>query len=111
MSEKPTKEDLKQKVTSLQNECAELTRTIGLLRDSENKYRTFFENSLDAMFITTPNGQVLEANAAACGMFGYTEEELIRGGRNAVVDLDDQRLLPALIERERKGRICRRAKL
>jgi hypothetical protein len=54
MSEKPTKEDLKQKVTSLQNECAELTRTIGMLRDSENKYRTFFENSLDAVVFTNP---------------------------------------------------------
>jgi two-component system, cell cycle sensor histidine kinase and response regulator CckA len=106
MSEKPTYENLKQNVQLLQNECAELNRTIGLLRDSENKHRTFFENSLDAMFITTPNGQVLEANAAACGMFGYTEEELIRGGRNAVVDLDDKRLLPALKERERKGRFA-----
>jgi two-component system, cell cycle sensor histidine kinase and response regulator CckA len=106
MSEKPTNEDLKQKVTSLQKECAELTRTIGLLRDSENKYRTIYENSLDAMFIANPNGQVLETNAAACGMFGYTEEELIREGRNAVVDPDDQRLLPALKERESKGRFA-----
>jgi PAS domain S-box-containing protein len=106
MSEKPTNENSRQKVKSLQNECAGLNRTIELLRDSENKYGTFFENSLDAMFITTPDGQVLEANAAACGMFGYTEEELIRIGRNAVVDLDDQRLLPALKERERKGRFA-----
>jgi PAS domain S-box-containing protein len=95
---------LKQKVKSLQNQDAELNRTIDLLRDSENKYRTFFENSLDALFIARPNGQVLEANAAACEMFGYTEEELIRGGRNAVVDPEDRRLLPALKERERKGR-------
>jgi PAS domain S-box-containing protein len=104
MSEIPTYEDLKQKVKSLQNQDAELNRTIDLLRDSENKYRTFFENSLDALFIARPNGQVLEANAAACEMFGYTEEELIRGGRNAVVDPEDRRLLPALKERERKGR-------
>ena len=106
MSEKPTYEALEQKVKSLQNECAERNRTIDLLRDSEIKYRTFFENSLDALFITRPNGQVLEANGAACEIFGYTEEELLRGGRSAVVDLDDPRLLPALKERERKGRFA-----
>ena len=106
MPEKPTYEDLKQKVNSLQIECAELTRTIDLLRDSENKYRTFFENSLDAMLITIPNGRVLEANAAACEMFGYTEEELIRRGRDAIVDAEDPRLHPALKERERRGRFA-----
>jgi len=106
MPEKPTYEDLKQKVDSLQNECAELARTIDRLRDNENKYRTFFENSLNAMFITRPDGIVLEANAAACEMFGYTEEELIREGRNAIVDPEDPRLLPALKERERKGRFA-----
>jgi PAS domain S-box-containing protein len=106
MSEIPTHEDLKQKVKSLQNQVAELTRTIDRLRDSENKYRTFFENSLDAMFIAKPDGIVLEANAAACEMFGYTEEELIREGRNAIVDPEDRRLLPALKERERKGKFA-----
>ena len=106
MSEKPAHEDLKRNVKSLQDECAELHRTIDLLRDSENKYRTFFENSLDALFISKPDGLVLEANAAACEMVGYTEEELIRGGRNAVVDPEDQRLFPALKERERKGRFA-----
>ena len=106
MAEKPAYGDLKRKIESLQNESAELHRTIDLLRDSENKYRTFFENSLDALFISKPDGLVLEANAAACEMVGYTEEELIRGGRNAVVDPEDQRLFPALKERERKGRFA-----
>ncbi|MBE0568587.1 MAG: PAS domain S-box protein [Deltaproteobacteria bacterium] len=106
MSGKPTYEELEKRVRSLQKECVELNRLINLLLDSENKYRTFFENSMDAMFITKPDGLVLEANAAACEMFGYTEEELIQGGRNAVVDPDDQRLLSALKERERKGRFA-----
>ncbi|MEW6721206.1 MAG: PAS domain S-box protein [Thermodesulfobacteriota bacterium] len=76
------------------------------MTDRESRYRTFFENSLDAMFITTPDGRVLEANAAACELFGYTEEELIRIGRKAVIDPQDPRLLPALKERKEKGRFA-----
>ncbi len=106
MSEKPTSEELEQRVKSLQKECSDLNRLINLLLDSENKYRTFFENSLDAMFISKPDGQILEANTAACEMFGYTEEELIQGGRNAIVDPDDHGVRAALLERARTGRFA-----
>ena len=36
------------------------------VRQSEYKYRSLFENSLDAIFLTVPNGQIVAANAAAC---------------------------------------------
>ncbi len=106
MSEKPTYEDLERKVASLQAESADLKRMIDRLVDNESKYRTFFENSLDALFISKPDGKILEANAAACTMFGYTEQELIREGRNAIVDTEDRRFLSALAERERNGRFA-----
>ena len=50
------------------------------LRDSEQKHRSLFDNSIDAVFFTEPNGKVLAANWAACAMFGMTEEELCRTG-------------------------------
>ncbi|MDY0351018.1 MAG: PAS domain S-box protein [Desulfobulbaceae bacterium] len=103
MPEKPTYEDLERKVRALQTECSELQRKIELLGDRESKYRFFFENSLDALFINRPDGRVIEANPAACELFGYTEEELIRKGRNAIVDPGDQRLIRALQQREREG--------
>ena len=104
MASKPTDEELKQKIEKLEKEASELKQTIESLRGSENKFHAFFGNSLDALFITMPDGRILEANPAACRMFDYTEEELIQGGRNLVVDLDDPRLPPALKERRRTGK-------
>lgn len=75
-----------------------------VLKESEERYRASFESNLDAILITYLNGGVEAANAEACRMFGMTEQEIINGGRNAVVDLSDPRLKVALEERERTGR-------
>jgi len=65
------------------------------LEQSEGRYRMLFANSLDAVLRTTPDGQVLAANPAACALFGRSEAELIRLGRRGLVDMSDSRL-PAL---------------
>ena len=54
--------------------------------------------------MTSPNGSILKANAEACRIFGYTEEELRQAGRNGVVDTSDPRLSKALEERNRTGK-------
>ena len=74
------------------------------LRESEERYHSFFDNSIDAVMLTAPNGTILAANSEACHMFGYTEEELRRVGRNGIVDTSDPRLLIALEERTRTGK-------
>jgi len=51
------------------------------LRESVEKYRTLFEDSRDAIYITTRNGLFIDANQSFFGLFGYTREEI--GGINA----------------------------
>ncbi len=51
--------------------------TLRALRESEEKYRALFDASTDAIFLETLEGRVLDCNAAACAMYGYTREELI----------------------------------
>jgi PAS domain-containing protein len=85
MNNKPTYEELEQCVKALEKESADLKQACEVQQNSDKKYRAFFENSMDALFITVPDGRILEANPAACKMFGYTEEELIQLGRCAVV--------------------------
>ena len=99
MNQTPTHEELIQRIQSLENECAELRRRLFHMSDSDNKFRAFFDNSLDGLLITKPDGAVLEANPAVCKMFGYSPEEMLRLGREAIVDLDDPRLAPALQQR------------
>jgi len=45
-------------------------------RASEERYQTFFENSRDAVYITTSDGVYVDANHAALDLFGYTREEM-----------------------------------
>ena len=48
------------------------------LRESEEKYRTLFEESFDGLFITSPSGKILEMNKKGIRMFGYdTKEEIL----------------------------------
>jgi two-component system cell cycle sensor histidine kinase/response regulator CckA len=75
------------------------------LRKSEERFRSMFEQSLDATFITAPDGTIFNANPAACSMFGMTEQELCAVGRAGIIDESDPRFAPALEQRKRTGRI------
>jgi len=46
------------------------------LQESELKFRTLFEDSRDAIFITTRDGRFLDFNLAFLELFGYTKEEM-----------------------------------
>ncbi len=74
------------------------------LRESEAKYRSLFENSLDGVFLTVPEtGEVLAANPAACSMLGMTQEEICKAGRAGIV-VQDESAARGLEERSRLGR-------
>ncbi|MBW1740452.1 MAG: PAS domain S-box protein, partial [Deltaproteobacteria bacterium] len=47
------------------------------LRESEERYRTLFEQSRDAIYITTREGKFVDANQSMLDLFGYSREELI----------------------------------
>ena len=40
------------------------------LAESEARYRTLFEQSLDGILLTTPDGRILASNPAACHILG-----------------------------------------
>ncbi len=74
------------------------------LQASEEKYRSLFNNSIDAVLLTIPDGIILAANPEACRIFQRSEEEICRIGRAGLMDLTDPRLTAALEERARTGR-------
>jgi PAS domain S-box-containing protein len=72
------------------------------LRLSEIRYHSLFDNSFDGVLMTKPDGTILSANPQACSMFGMTEYELKKAGRDEII-VKDEKLATALKERERKG--------
>jgi PAS domain S-box-containing protein len=75
-----------------------------VLRESEERYHSLFDNSIDGVLLMALDGTILEANPEACRIFGRTEEEMHQIGREGIVDLTDPRLAAALEERARTGR-------
>ena len=47
------------------------------LRDSEERYRTLFEDSRNAIFISSGDGSVIDVNQAALELFAFSREEAI----------------------------------
>jgi len=46
------------------------------LKESEEKYRTLFESSIDGIIMTDMEGKILDCNEKYSNMLGYTTEEL-----------------------------------
>ncbi len=44
---------------------------------SEQWYRSLFEDSRDAILISERDGGIIEANQAACELFGYSRGEIV----------------------------------
>ncbi|MDA8427955.1 MAG: PAS domain S-box protein [Geobacteraceae bacterium] len=54
-----------------------LDQQAGILTKREEKFRMFFEESSDAIFIVSTDGLILEANQEACQRYGYKHSEFV----------------------------------
>jgi len=72
---------------SVANDITERQKAEEALRKSEEKYRSIFENTVEGIFQTTPQGRYLTVNPSMASIFGYdSPEELI----NTIVDIRGQ---------------------
>ena len=69
--------ELRSRVEYLEQQEAGHIKSLESLRIRDAQFRHFFEQSTDSKYISSPNGLILDINAAALGYLGYTPEELI----------------------------------
>ena len=62
----------------LQEEIHNRTSAAKIMKVSEEKYRSLFEESRDSIVITTVRGEFIDANTAALELFGYKKEEILK---------------------------------
>ncbi len=96
-------DSLRKRVAELEQEAAQHRQRRDRLLAGEERFRSIFDNSLDAILITMPTGEILSANRAAQSLLGMTEEEICRGGRAGMV-VQDEAMAAALEAREKAGR-------
>jgi PAS domain S-box-containing protein len=63
-----------------------------------------FDNSLDGLMLTSPDGVILDANPSACQILGRTREEILQEGRAGLIDTSDPRLEALIEQRKKTGR-------
>ena len=85
-------------------DLTEHRRTVERARRSMAQYRLLFENSMDGILLTLPDGTILEANPSACRILGRTREAVLAAGREGVLDTSDPAVARFIQERERTGR-------
>ena len=69
------------------------------IRESEERYRSLFEQAVDGIFLADPTGRYVDVNSAGAEMLGYTVDE-IRGLTIAdVVDPEDVARIPEQLAR------------
>ncbi len=73
------------------------------LAEAEDRYHQLFMQALDGIILGRPSGEILAANPAACRILGYTEAELVAGGRALIQDPDDPRWTEGLARRSQTG--------
>jgi PAS domain S-box-containing protein len=63
------------------------------MQESEKRFRLLVENAADAFFLHDVNGHILDVNAQACKVLGYTRDELLAMSVSDVsVDFNDEAL-------------------
>jgi len=75
------------------------------LKQAEAKYRSIFENAIEGIFQTTPEGRYISANPALAKMYGYdSPEEMMNAvtdiGRQQYVDPGDRARMKSLYEEQ-----------
>ena len=68
-------------------------------------YQSLFYTSQSAFFFAKIDGTILEANKAACDMFGYSETEFKRLGAASLLNTKDHLFAQMLNAKQRKGTI------
>ncbi|HJP95470.1 MAG TPA: PAS domain S-box protein [Pyrinomonadaceae bacterium] len=63
-------------------DITETKRTQAALKEAEEKYRDIFENAIEGIFQSTPDGKFISANPALARMFGYDSAAQLIGDRN-----------------------------
>ncbi|MBF0539957.1 MAG: PAS domain S-box protein [Nitrospirae bacterium] len=87
---------------SIIRDITERKQADAALRQSEEKFHSLFESSLDALYIVDLKGNLIDANKTAYERLGYTKEELLSLNLSQIDHSDYTYKIPELMEHMKK---------
>lgn len=90
-----------EQLVSLCTRALERVETRRALRESEEKYRRFFEKNSDIVLVADMEGRILDANPAAVENYGYTVGELKAMAPGELMTAETRELMRPRIEQVR----------
>jgi two-component system, sensor histidine kinase and response regulator len=77
MAERPTYEELEQRVRELEKTELGHKQKEEALKESEERFQALFDRSLDCVYLNDFEGNFIDANPAAKKLLGYAEDEIL----------------------------------
>lgn len=102
--------DLTESNRALQTQIQERERVEAALRAAEEKYRSIFENAVEGIFQTTPDGKFLDANPTLARLYGYASVAELQAGVRDIgsgLYVDPNRRAEFMRQMEEFGRVFR----
>lgn len=101
--EERSRQEVEEKNKQLSKEIVERKRAEISVKESEERYRRFFDEDLSGFFVATSEGQILACNSAFANIFGFpsVDEALKADFLSLYLDPKDQELLLALLQERR----------
>ncbi len=82
------------------SDVTEIVRAERARLESEQRYRALFEDSRDAVFVTSRDGTILDVNQACCELFGYDKNEFQNLlAKQTYADTADRKIYQEAIEK------------
>ena len=85
-------EELRRRVAALEGLEIEGRRADHVLLESEERFRSLFQDSSVGTIVVSPNGEFLQVNRAWCEFLGYSEQELVGRTVLSVTHPDDREI-------------------
>jgi|JI10StandDraft_1071094.scaffolds.fasta_scaffold00656_34 two-component system CheB/CheR fusion protein len=85
-----------QNITSLKESALKL-------KESEDLFRSIYENIKDGIFISYPNGEIIKTNYAASEIFGYTESEFLSLSLQSLFAISEKQMYDSMDSLKQNG--------
>lgn len=95
-----------ERVVILTEDITERKHNEEVLKESEEKFRSYIEASPIAMFLVNDEGRFTKVNRAACDMVGYTYEELYTKHIPGLLPPEKQEDISTFVELKEKGHMA-----